>query len=213
MLKKDQAGMKRFIALLAFLIGVTGLPVFSAMAGTDGHAGESSGLPQLDPSSFPSQLFWLGIMFTVMYIAFERRILPTISSVIDNRRNHIHSDLTTAEKLKQEAHDVHEAYEESLKGARQEAASIVNGAVQDTSKEFDDSMNAFRQRFEESILQMEAKIDSKRSEIMDEMIGIASEAAIDAAEKLTGKKMAAMDVSVLSDRLKSMGTGDQAKAA
>ena len=61
------------------------------------HGGSTSGLPQLDLSSFPSQIFWLGIGFTILYVAFSSKILPAMAANLENRDQTIKNDLATAE--------------------------------------------------------------------------------------------------------------------
>src|SRR5690606_28063422 len=60
----------------------------------EGHP-TGGGLPQLDVSTFPSQLFWLFVSFGIMYMIFSRRTLPEISGVLENRQSHIQGDLET----------------------------------------------------------------------------------------------------------------------
>src|SRR5690606_19013966 len=82
----------------------------------------SSGLPQFDPTWFASQLFWLLVAFGVLYLFFSKRTLPDLSSIIENRKNHIKADLDQAEELTTQAETVQSHYEQSLQGARNQAA-------------------------------------------------------------------------------------------
>ena len=72
----------------------------------DAHEQSSAGLPQLDPKWYPSQLFWLFLTYGVLYFAFSRNVLPGLSGIIENRRDHIKNDLDQAEKLRAPAEKV-----------------------------------------------------------------------------------------------------------
>ena len=45
-------------------------------------AEEHQGLPQLNVHTYPSQIFWLAMMFVVLYVSFSRAILPMIGGVV-----------------------------------------------------------------------------------------------------------------------------------
>ncbi len=50
-------------------------------------------MPQLEISTFPSQIFWLVVSFLILYIIMAKVIVPRISSVIKNRENEIKNNI------------------------------------------------------------------------------------------------------------------------
>ena len=99
------------------------------MAGTNTpeHGAEAGGaaMPQLDPSTFSNQIFWLVVTLIVIYIVLSRIALPRIAAVLAERSDTITNDLAAAEELKQRATDAEAAYHKALADARAEAADIV----------------------------------------------------------------------------------------
>jgi F-type H+-transporting ATPase subunit b len=91
-------------------------------------------MPQLDFSTFPSQLFWLTITFAVLYLLMAKLILPRIESVIGARQSRMDGDLERASRMQSEAEAVMAAYEKALATAREKA--------QATMKETTDRLNA-----------------------------------------------------------------------
>ncbi len=59
-----------------------------------------AGMPQLDPTYWASQAFWLILVFTILYISIAKFYLPKIKSNLDNRENKIKEDLEAASKFK-----------------------------------------------------------------------------------------------------------------
>jgi len=53
-------------------------------------------MPQLDLSTFPSQIFWLAVFFVVLYLLMAKLAIPKIERVIDERRNRVENDLDKA---------------------------------------------------------------------------------------------------------------------
>lgn len=146
----------------------------------------SGGLPQFDPSSYPSQIFWLVIVFSAMYFFFSRKTLPEISNVIENRHQHIQSDLDTAEQLREEAENAHRAYDEALDKARLEASNLFTEAERSIKDKSTREFQAFYERSSEEIKATEAGIEKAKSEAFEEMSTIAAEIAAQAAEKIIG---------------------------
>ena len=62
----------------------------------------AEGMPQFNAKSFNSQLFWLIITFTALYLIITYFILPRIRENIRLRKNKIANDLERAEKIKAE---------------------------------------------------------------------------------------------------------------
>src|SRR6266849_5060015 len=78
-------------------------------------------MPQLDLSTFPSQIFWLAVFFVVLYLLMTKLAIPRIERVIDERRARVEGDLDKAGQMKSEAEAVIAAYEKALADARHQA--------------------------------------------------------------------------------------------
>jgi F-type H+-transporting ATPase subunit b len=97
----------------------------------------SGGMPQLDFSTFPNQIFWLLVTLVIIYLVLSRVALPRIGSVLAERKGTITNDLTAAEELKAKAVQAEAAYQNALTTARVEAAKIVAAAKADIQKDLD----------------------------------------------------------------------------
>jgi F-type H+-transporting ATPase subunit b len=152
------------------------------------HAAEhtSAGLPQMDISWFPTQIFWLLIMFAVLYVVFAKRVLPELSTIIENRRSHIQNDLDTAQSLKDEAEGVQQAYEEILEDARQTSSASFVKMDNDLKTKAMNEQQAFQERAATESQAFEGRLSSAKENAMKDMEAIAAEMAALAAEKLVG---------------------------
>lgn len=152
------------------------------------HAGEhaSSGLPQFDPSTYPSQLFWLAITFIVLYIVFSKSVLPALGSTIESRRDHIQSDLDTAKQMKDEAEKVHAAYEEALIEARTQASALMLKSEEKIKAKAAKKLDSLREKSLEQTQKAEVELEKAKAEAMKDMDAIAAEVASKAAEKIVG---------------------------
>ena len=69
----------------------------------------AQGMPQLDFSTFPNQIFWLVVTIVVIYLILQRVALPRIASVLADRSASIQRDLDKAEDYKRSAEEAEEA--------------------------------------------------------------------------------------------------------
>ena len=84
-----------------------------------------AGMPQLDPTYWASQSFWLILIFIALYLALSNLFIPKIKNNIDNRENKIKNDLDEAQKLKNLAEKKFKEYEMSIENAKKEVQKII----------------------------------------------------------------------------------------
>ena len=82
-------------------------------------------MPQLDPASFPSQLFWLAVCFGTMLLVLSVFVLPRITRTLTTRQGQIDGDLEAAEKLRADAEAALAAYDAALQQARNNALALA----------------------------------------------------------------------------------------
>ena len=83
-------------------------------AGAAGHAAESAGMPQLDFSTFPNQIFWLAVALVAIYFILSRMALPRIAATLADRQGTITGDIEAAERMKTEAIEAETSYQQAL---------------------------------------------------------------------------------------------------
>ena len=183
------------VMLPGLVLGMTGFVVHHAMAQETVHQlveqiehveHESGGLPQFDPSSFSSQIFWLVVVFAVLYGIFSRASLPRIAGVINARDAKISEDRNAAEIMANEANTVMEAYEKSLTDARDQSAAISAEATQTIKTRAEQALSSFQKKAEERMAAMDEGLNNSKIQAMDDMNNIAAEIASSAAEKIVG---------------------------
>ncbi len=146
----------------------------------------SAGLPQMDPTWFASQVFWMAVTFVLLYAVFSTKILPDISSTLEKRRNQIQGDLDTAQKLRDNAEEVKAAYEALMLQARDKASAFFSVADDKIKKKTFKAMEGFALRAEKETKLMEESITEAKNVAMGEMHTVAADLARHAAEKIIG---------------------------
>lgn len=158
---------------------------------TPGHAADtgehkSGGLPQLDFTTYSSQLFWMAIIFFVLYLVMSKKALPEIGSIVENRKGIIDENLKSAEAMRAEAAAIQAAYEQNLNSARSHALKAVRDVELAASKKAAEQVEAFRRKSEAAITAAESNVQAAKMNAMGQMTSVAAEVASLAAEKITG---------------------------
>ena len=80
-------------------------------------------MPQLDTSTFTSQLFWLVVCFFSMMFIMSKFIIPKIADIMEQRQRKIHGYLNKAADLKEQAEAALRKYQNALAAATEKPTS------------------------------------------------------------------------------------------
>ncbi|MDZ4867881.1 MAG: F0F1 ATP synthase subunit B' [Alphaproteobacteria bacterium] len=162
------------------------------------HAGDAHGakpgLPQLDISTFASQLFWLLISFVILYVVISRVAAPKIGGVIQDRANRIKGDLETAAKAKRDSEAAIAGYDKALADARARGLKISNELRTTVQTEINAKNDVASKQLAADTAKREAGIASMRKSAMAKVGDVARESVADIVTKLTGEAANANDI-------------------
>ena len=150
-------------------------------------AGEP-GLPQLDMATWPSQLFWLVVLFGAGYLVMAKIVTPRIGAVLEERRQTVNGDLEKARNASAEAAKIRADYESDLENARSGAAEYAKQAVAEAAKKADDADAKITQKLAKKVAKAEVKLAEAKSSAMGNLNDVAAEAAVSTVAALTGIK-------------------------
>ena len=120
-------------------------------------------MPQFDPSSFASQIFWLVLVFGLLYFLMTRIALPRIADVIDERARRIEDDLDQAARLKEDAEAILSAYEKALADAHAQGRTILQEAQAAAAKAAAERERAFAETMRVKTAEAEQRIGDART--------------------------------------------------
>ncbi len=142
-----------------------------------GAEAASSGLPQLDFTTFPSQIFWLAVTVFVLFQLMSKVALPRISSVLEERADAIADDLDRAEDFRRQAAEAEASYAQALADARAKAQGIAG----ETRAEIQKDLDAAMARADAEISARAAESEKRIREIRDSALAAVAEVANDTA--------------------------------
>jgi F-type H+-transporting ATPase subunit b len=135
------------------------------------------GLPQLDVTTFPSQIFWLIVSLVVLYLVVTRLALPKIVGAIEDRADAIEDDLDRAAQYKRKAELAEKAYEKALADAKAKAQEIAAKARADVAKQIAAAMAKADAQIAAKAAESEARIREIRDGALASVEAVAAETA------------------------------------
>lgn len=147
------------------------------------NSGEAPAFPPFETWHFPSQLFWLTLLFGGLYIVLSRMILPRLSATMERRGDHIASDLDQAARLDEQAVEAQQALELRMAEARAKARDMANDARSKMEDEIARDTAKVDADMDEKLAEAEARISELRADAMANVESVAT----DAASAITGR--------------------------
>ena len=157
-------------------------------------------MPQFDPTTFSTQIFWLVLTFLALYLVLWKVVLPRISNVLEQRQEKIEDDLGRAEKLKSEAEEVLADYKKSLDEARATAQADLKAAADEMAAVAAERQASFNAELAAKTNEAEARIAKAQEEALGNLKSVAVEAASDATARLIGVELAEAEVQAAVDQ-------------
>ncbi len=174
-----------------------------SMAAVPALANESKGLPQLDPTWYASQIFWLAVHFVALLVIARTIILPRIAAALDRREGRIAGDLEQADRLNKDAQQAKQEYEASLLGARQQAQDIREKIQLDLLAERTAAERKLAEQLATQTIAAHERIAKASADMHSRVRDIAADISCDLIQKVAGLSV---DKATVTTALGRVGT-------
>ena len=148
-----------------------------------------AGMPQLDPTYWASQTFWLIFVFAILYFSIARFYLPKIKNNLDNRENKIKDDLNDANKFKELSESKFKEYERIIDGAKKEVIKIHIESKNTLDKDIKIKKEKIEKEIEQEVLEAQREISELKKGSISDIKKISENIASDIIENISGDKL------------------------
>ena len=159
--------------------------------------GAKGGMPQLNTEFWASQIFWLILTFSILYIIIWKIFLPKITDIIENRKSRIIGDLNETQKLKENAEKKLSEYNKIIEDTKKESKKII----EDNKKKLENDIKSKKQKFNEEIekelVSVEKEIKSLKKSSISSINKIAVEVSSELIRQIVGAEMNMSKVSAI----------------
>ena len=125
-------------------------------------------MPQLDLTTYSSQIFWFLLCFIALYVTAAYVILPRIAAIIKNRKNIIDADLASAKELDDKIYELEAStdklrkeanakYQVKLEEAAKSAAKSREKMIEDLKEKIDKNIKKSHQELKDLIAKSQAQ--------------------------------------------------------
>ena len=151
--------------------------------------GAEAGMPQLDPTYWASQAFWLVLVFSILYISIANFYLPKIKKNLDDRENKIKEDLDEANSMKNLSEKKFHEYELILENSKKEVTKILLESKTTLNKDIQNKKDAMEKEIENEISKAQKEILELKKSSINSINNISQEITSNIIEKMSGDKL------------------------
>ena len=163
--------------------------IIATLAITKNLFAAEAGMPQLDPTYWASQVFWLIVVFTILYISIAKFYLPKIKNNLDNRENKIKEDLDSAKKSKDLSEIKFKEYEKILVDSKKEVIKIHIESKNKLDKDIQNKKKIIEKEIENEIIKAQKEINELKKNSISSIQSISIDLASNIIENISGDKL------------------------
>ena len=160
-----------------------------------------AGMPQLDPTYWLSQAFWLILVFSILYISISKFYLPKIKDNLDNRENKIKEDLENANKFKEQSEAKAKEYESILEKAKKEVLKIHFESKSILDKDIQSKKESMEKEIEKEIMKAQKEILELKKNSISSIQTISESIASNIIENISGDKLNESSIKATVDNI------------
>jgi F-type H+-transporting ATPase subunit b len=158
-------------------------------------------MPQLDVSTYVSQLFWLFTCFAATLVFTAYVTVPRMKKTFQMRWERIEGTMQKAEEINQQADNLREEFEKILADVRKDANQLVVSTINSVnilaSKRKHDIADIMTSRIKSS----ESRIERQKNKAVEDLKLIAGDLTNTIVEKLIDKQVDPDDVRAKLDEI------------
>lgn len=145
-------------------------------------------MPQLDISTFPSQVFWLVICFGILCFAMVAILIPRMSKIMESRAVELETLKIKTEKLMAQADALTAKNTQNFEDGKHQVHGQISQMMSELAKIRDEKIHAFEDHVHQQTQSLSQKLEADRHEIQAKSKEILPHLVQDILHKLIGQE-------------------------
>ncbi|MBR6409661.1 MAG: hypothetical protein IKS23_05445 [Alphaproteobacteria bacterium] len=141
-------------------------------------------MPQLEPSSYISQIFWLTITFLSLWFVMSLFIIPRIKEIVDAREQKIEDYVQKASLINKQALQTLERYQKAVESAKAQAEEKISAQKQELSQILEAKKSEIDAAITEKMDESKRVLDEDREQTLNAIDEISQKTADIILQKL-----------------------------
>lgn len=151
-------------------------------------------LPQLDPTWYASQSFWMLVTFCAMFLVVWRFVMPAMRATVDARRSRIENDINKTDELKTEATRLLKELEEAQASVKEQTQAALAKAQEEAQALTKQMETDFAQRLAAHIAEKEQTLNAAKEKALQDIAAISGGLADQITRKVAGLAVSAEEI-------------------
>ncbi len=177
------------------------------LAYIDQAHGSEAGMPQLNPEFWMSQIVWLLIIFSSLYLVVWKIFLPKITYSIENRKSKVVNDLNEAEKFKENAEKKLQEYKKIIEDCKKDAKKIIDDTNKKLDRDIESKKEKLNTEIEKELAIIEKEIIELKKSSIPKINKIATEISAELIKEIIDVETNDSNVSAIVDTLTKKNIG------
>ena len=131
---------------------------------------KSTGLPQLEFSTYPSLIFWSVLSLILLYLFMSLIITPKISIALNNREQNIQNNLMKAKAIKEDSDMILEKLNKEEEDARSKARNLIEETIKEIKVNLEKTDEEITEKTNLKINDALKKLNSKKDSRIEELL-------------------------------------------
>ncbi len=162
-------------------------------------------LPQLDLSTYASQIFWLLLCFCFLWFVMSNFITPKIADTVEQRKRKIDEYVNKADALNSQAKSALDKYNETLAQAEKKAEQEIAKEQAELKDYLRNTENQMSAELNKKIADNEFDLAKEKKNTLLQIENIAEDLAFEIVHKLGFSGITRQDIAKVSQRNKING--------
>lgn len=141
-------------------------------------------MPQLEISTYLTQIFWVLITFISFWLIMDKVIIPRIAEQIEARKRKYDDFILKAEEINKKAIASLEQYEKVLAAAKSKASEEISRNEAELKRFIVEREESINQQLKEKVAENEAMLQREKEETFKKIEELAETTALSVLEKL-----------------------------
>lgn len=131
-------------------------------------------MPQLDTSTYSSQLFWLFLSFSFLYFILKLKVIPLFDNLRQKRWENIEGTKEVADRFEKEAEDINKEWKKLLEDAKKRSGEMLSKSDHDAKSYYTTGRNEFLNSVQTRLSKTKSLLEEQESKVQKNILeGIA----------------------------------------
>lgn len=158
-------------------------------------------MPQLDVSTFPSQIFWLVVCFAILCFAMATYFAPRLAKSLEIRQNELDMLSIKADQLLSAAKELSLANQKNFEAAKHDCSQKLHKTLGELGRLRDEKIRAFEKETQDILGNLQKALNTQKDEILESAPRLITHFVGEIFNRITGRHVEESQIEKLVSKI------------